>query len=90
MIAVFIPSLMLEVYTTYFIIKVFSQNLSIDLAVYIDIMLWNIVLVVPTFFAIAISNETSRASKVLKNYIEKYSNYSIDDSTLQRVSFSRN
>lgn len=85
MIAAFIPAMMLEVFTTYFLIKVYIQNLPIDLTVYIDLFLWNFVLVVPNFFVIAISDTTSKAGKVLINHIEKYANYSNDDSVFLRV-----
>lgn len=85
MIAVFIPALMLEIFTTYFVIKIMLLNLSVELWAIFDFLIWNLFLVVPTIVAIFFGERTNQELRKLSKYLEKYSNYCCDNVTFQRV-----
>lgn len=85
MIAVFIPALMLEVFSTYFLIKVTSNVLPVKLITFVDIFLWNLFLVVPTMIAIFIGESTKNEARKLMNFLGKFSNYCDNAEALQGV-----
>lgn len=85
MIVVFIPALILEVFSTFFIVKIMIYNFIQEFFEYFDFLIWNLFLVVPSFFAIYIGAATVNKRRELSNHIEKYSNYCNDDGTLLRV-----
>lgn len=76
---------MVEVFTTYFIIKAFSKKLPIGVGPIFDILMWNVYLVVPTFLVIMIASQSIDIARALRNHIEKYSNYCNNDIISQKV-----
>lgn len=87
MVAVFIPALILEIFTTYFIIKTVTQKLSIEIWIWGDFILWNVYLVVPKFVAICLGAITKSEGQKLSNQLGKSSNFCCDVESLQRVSW---
>jgi hypothetical protein len=85
MLAVFIPALILEVFTTYFIIKTISFKLPIDAMAYLNYFLWNLFLVVPSLVAVYIGAVTTSQGRRLPNQIGKYSNYCNHTENFHRV-----
>lgn len=90
MIFVFIPALILEIFTTYFALKAVTKNIRIEAWAYFEFTFWNLNLVIPSFAAIYIASAAASQGKILLNYIGKYSSYCSDDSVLLRVRFSFN
>lgn len=84
MIAVFIPALILTIFTLYFVIKSIFLNLPISPYIYVDFFFWNFFLVGPALAAIYIGAVTTKQGQNLRNHIGKYSNGCNDD-TLSRV-----
>lgn len=85
MIVVFLPAIILEIFTTYFTIKVLNFNLMIKPWTICEFSLWNLLLVVPKIVSIYISAKTVNEAQRLSNFIGKYTNYLNDYSTLQQV-----
>lgn len=85
MIVVFIPALLLEIFTSYFIFKAITLKLPIHAAICIDFFFWNMFLVVPSIAAIYMGAVTKSQGTRLSNQIEKYSNSCEDDANLLRV-----
>lgn len=87
MIVVFIPALMLEVFSIYFAIKAFTSNLPVRTWGYCDFAFWNLTLVSPTIAAIHIGGVTAQEGKNLRNAVGKYSNNRLDAETFSCVNF---
>lgn len=85
MIIVFVPSMMLAIFTIYSLIKVFTFHLKIGIWTYFSVFLWNLFLIAPAIVAIYIGAATTSKGKVLCNQIGKFSSYCCDDYTLNRV-----
>lgn len=85
MIAVFILALILLIYTTYAAIKASSLNLHLEYWAYVNTLIMNIYLVVPSFVAIYAGAAASEEGKKLSNLIGKYSNICQSDSNFLRV-----
>jgi len=87
MVTVFLPALILEVFTIYSILKIFTLNMIANMSILrcIDFIIWNMCLVVPSLYAIYIGAEVPDKVQTLMNYIGKVSNYCTNDSSLQRV-----
>lgn len=85
MIALFPPALILEVFTTYSVIKASMKEISVSLVTKVDFSLWNLFLVVPTFVAIYVSANALSSGRILRNLIENYSNYCNDENVFQKV-----
>lgn len=86
MIVVFAPTLMLQVFLTYFIVKVLSLNLSVDFLTYFDFFLWSMTLIVPAMFTIYIGAVTTKKAKNFCNQIGKILNFCGEESeALKRV-----
>lgn len=85
MMVVFLPTLMMQVFTIYFVIKSLTLRLSIDFWMYFDFAVWNSSLLIPTVFAIYSGAVTMSRSQKLCNYVGKYLNFNTDIDTLQRV-----
>ena len=79
MIVVFIPSLILEIFTANFLVKLFIFNLSVTLWTVIQFIYWNLMLVLPKVLSIYISELTVNRSKELRNHIKKYSSVCLND-----------
>lgn len=85
MIAVFLPALMLQVFTIYFIIKMFALSLTVRTWTFIDFPYWISTLVVPTFVVIYFGSTTSDKGRKLSNNIGKYLNSCDDDLCSEKV-----
>lgn len=86
MMAVFLPALILEVFSIYSIMKDFIYNLSLSFWIYFDFVTWNLFLVAPMIVVICIGATTIAKGKEFGNYIGKYSNFCVDDVAVHRVS----
>lgn len=86
MIVVFIPAMLLEIFIIYFVIKVFTLNLSVEVWTSVDFFLWSVSLISPAIVAIHYGAVTAKTGKSFCEQIGKYLNFCEDVSTLQRVS----
>lgn len=85
MIAVFIPALILEIFTAYCAIKVLIFNSPVKTYVFTNIAAWNVFFVLPTIVVIYFCESTVGEGRNLKKCVEKYLNYCGDDITFLRV-----
>jgi hypothetical protein len=85
MIVVFVPALILEIFTIYSSIKFSSLNLPVNPWLILDFSIWNFYLVVPTVYAIFVSSKLTNTAKKMSYYFEKYSNNCQNESTAQKV-----
>ena len=75
MIAVFVPALILEIFTIYFIVKVVSKNLHVSIWGLYEFVYWNMMLVAPKVCAIYISVTTISKVQQFTKYIRNYSSF---------------
>lgn len=85
MIAVFVPALMLQIFTTYFIIKVIIFGLPVSLFTFFDFFFWNAFLVGPVTLVIYFGSMATSKGRKLSSCIGKFSNYISDDCVAQKV-----
>lgn len=85
MVVVFVPALMLEVFTIYFAVTAFTSNLPVRTWGYCDFAFWNMTLVAPTIAAIHIGGVTAQEGKKLRNAVGEYSNNCDDVETFSCV-----
>lgn len=85
MIAVYMPALILEVFTAYSAIKDLTTGIPVSWLTWIEFLLCNIFLVLPSFIAIYVSASSTNLCQSLKKHIETSSNYFQDDVTFKVV-----
>lgn len=85
MIAVILPSVILEIVSTYILITMAKGNM-ISWLTLIDFCIWNSFLSVPKMYAIYVASKAAKNGKALNNVIGKYANVSNDLLSLQMVS----
>lgn len=85
MVAVIIPSMILEIFTVYAVWKAVTQNLSVEYAPFVDVGIWVVILAIPKTYAIYIAAKTADKAKHLNNMVEKYSSYCSDDADFRDV-----
>lgn len=85
MIAVFLPSTMLMIFTCYSFTKTLTLNMTLDWFMYMDFGFWNLLLVVPAVVAVIMSAITISQGRTFCNQMGKFINYCGDGETLQRV-----
>lgn len=82
---VFVPALILEIFTTFFIIEAFSFNVTVESWVIIEFAIWNFLLVVPTFVAIYTGSSAVNQARKLNDVIGKLSSCCSDEATILKV-----
>lgn len=85
MIVVFLPAMVLEIFTIYFVIKILFLKLEVGGWVYIKFFYWNMMLVVPKIAAIFISVVTVNKAEEFTKYIRKYSSFCSCERNQQQV-----
>lgn len=85
LIAVFMPALVLEIFTAYTAIKASLKTIPIGFLTCMDIFILNVYLVGPTIVAIYASVRSKKSGESLKNYIETASNYSENSFIFHKV-----
>lgn len=85
MIFVFLPALLLQVFTTYFVIKVFALKLTPETWIYFDFPLWILFLVFPTYLALYFGSATTNKGRKFCNKIGKYLSSCTDNENSQKV-----
>lgn len=74
MITVYIPALTIEIFTTYFTIRVLAYKLPVTLWMIIALVLINFSIVLPAFVTIFAASKVTNKAQLLSNFIGKYSN----------------
>lgn len=85
MIAVFLPAMMLQVFTIYLVIKALALDLPIETWAYFDFTFWNLCLVFPSLVVIYAGATASSKGRKLSNNVGKYLNNCIDVSCADKV-----
>jgi hypothetical protein len=86
MIFLFIPALLLEIFSVYFFISMGIYHYHRELWVIIEIFLWDFFLLLPPNLAIIFCSRATKKVETLTRHLEKYSNF-CDDASTQRVNF---
>jgi hypothetical protein len=85
MIVVFIPALILEIFTANFLLKIILFHLPVTFWSIIEFTYWNLMLIAPKVFAIYISIATVNKAKELARHVRKYSNFCVNAESQQQV-----
>lgn len=86
MLLIFVPLLLLEIFSTYFFINLICFTVSDNLtSIIIDITFWDLFLVVPPHVAILFCFCATRNADKLARHLEKFSNSCSDDMTVQKL-----
>jgi hypothetical protein len=90
MIGLFIPLLLLEIFSVYFFINLMFFNNEIYLWVVLDITFWDLFLVVPPHIAIIFCSHASNKAEKITKHLEKFSSSCDDVLTAQKVNYLLN
>lgn len=85
MIAIILPSMILEIFTAYAVWKISANNLPIKYFQLVDFSMWVLFLVVPKNYAIYVAAKTAEDVKRLSTLVEKFSSYCSDESVTREV-----
>lgn len=79
MIVVFVSTLMLQVFTVYFLIKSVAMNFSLDVGTSVDFAISALFFCTPEAVAIYVGSVAVAKAKTLRVFVGKYSNFSNDE-----------
>lgn len=85
MIAVYLPALVMEIYSIYYTIRVVAFKLPVLHYTLIELCSINSTIVLPSLIAIYVASQVTRRGKLVSNLIGKYSNDCEDISNLLKV-----
>lgn len=85
MLAVLIPSVVMEIFATYFTIKIIIFKAPIRFLTIIDFVLWIVSLVVSKFLVTYVSASCAGEAKKLNVLVENCSNFCNDEITFEKV-----
>lgn len=77
--------MMLETFSTYFFINIRNLSSTTVLWEISDFFLWDLHIILPTIYALIVCSKTCTKAKILADHLEKYSNFSHQDSMTLKV-----
>lgn len=85
MIAVIIPSMILEIFTIYLVTKTSAKGFPVEFSAFVDFGIWILVLPMPKNYAIYVAAKTAEKAKRLNCLIEKCSSFYRDEAMIRDV-----
>ena len=85
MICVIVPSIIAEILSVYYVIKVLLFNMDTFSLTVVNFLAKALLLLVPKMIAIHVAAETSKQAKSLRDEVGKYSLVCEDDKNFQKV-----